>query len=205
MSNVRKNTVLIVDDEQLVIQALTRILGDEYTIYVVKDGQDAIVKAEQLQPEVILLDIVMPGMDGYDVITALKSSEKTCNIPVIFISGLYDVDAEEKGLALGASDYIIKPFSPEVVRLRVRNQIMMINQMRLIIEKELVERSYHAKMEFLSCLSHEMLTPMNAVIGMTQIAKAEDNSPKTKECLTEISTSSQHLLKLIHDLLGIQN
>ena len=205
MSNVRKNTVLIVDDEQLVIQALTKILGDEYTIYVVKDGQDAIVKAEQLQPEVILLDIVMPGMDGYDVITALKSSEKTCNIPVIFVSGLYDVDAEEKGLALGASDYIIKPFSPEVVRLRVRNQIMMINQMRLIIEKELVERSYHAKMEFLSGLSHEMLTPMNAIIGMTQIAKSDANPSKTKECLNEIGTASQHLLKLIHDLLGIQN
>ena len=123
MDEIKKYSVLIVDDESLNIRALTHILGPDYTLYAEKSGQGAIEAAEKLLPSVILLDIIMPGMDGYDVIKALKNSEKTKDIPVIFISGLSDADAEKKGLALGAADYLAKPFSPETVKLKVENQI----------------------------------------------------------------------------------
>jgi len=123
VDEVKKYSVLIVDDESLNIRALTHILSPDYTLYAEKSGQGAIEAAEKLLPSVILLDIIMPGMDGYDVIKALKNSEKTKDIPVIFISGLSDADAEEKGLALGAADYLAKPFSPETVKLKVENQI----------------------------------------------------------------------------------
>ena len=122
MDETKKNAVLIVDDDKLVIMALTQILGNEYTIYAVKDGQDAIEKTEKFLPDLILLDIVMPEMDGYDVIAALKKSEKTQHIPVIFISGLSETEDEKKGLDLGAADYITKPFSPDIVKLKVGNQ-----------------------------------------------------------------------------------
>jgi diguanylate cyclase (GGDEF)-like protein len=127
-----KNSVLIVDDEDSNIMALTHILGETYTIYAVKDGQDAIEVAEEFLPDVILLDIVMPEMDGYMVIAELKRLEKTRNIPVIFITGLSNSTDEEKGLSLGAADYIGKPFSPAIVKLRISNQIKMLNQLRTI-------------------------------------------------------------------------
>ena len=79
-------------------------------------------------------------MDGYAAIAELKKTEKTKGIPIIFITGLSKAGDEEKGLALGAADYITKPFSPPVVKLRVRNQIKIIEQVRLIIEKEVAEK-----------------------------------------------------------------
>ncbi len=128
----KKNSVLIVDDEKSNIIALTHILSSEYTIYFAKNGLDAIELAEKFLPDVILLDILMPDMDGYDVIFRLKRGNKTNEIPVIFITGLAGVEEEEKGLSLGAADYISKPFSAAVVKLRVRNQMQMINQISVI-------------------------------------------------------------------------
>jgi len=132
MTEAKNNSVLIVDDEKSNIMALTHILSSEYTIYFAKNGTDAIELAEKFLPDVILLDILMPGMDGYDVISQLKKGAKTDEIPVIFITGLTGVEEEEKGLSLGAVDYISKPFSPAIVKLRVRSQMQMLNQIRLI-------------------------------------------------------------------------
>jgi diguanylate cyclase (GGDEF)-like protein len=127
MDEMNKNRVLIVDDESTNIIALTRILSAEYTVYAATDGQDAIETAREYLPDVILLDILMPDMDGYEVLSILKNDEKTREIPVIFVTGLGSSDDEERGLDLGAADYIIKPFTPTIVRLRVRNLIKMIN------------------------------------------------------------------------------
>ena len=129
MNEGKKNSILVVDDSSSNIVMLTNILNQEYTVYAALDGQSAIKAAETRLPDVILLDILMPGMDGYAVIAALKSAERTASIPVIFITGLSSSENEKKGLALGAADYISKPFIPEIVRLRVQNQITIVNQM----------------------------------------------------------------------------
>jgi len=127
-----KHSVLIVDDQESTIAVLTKILNSEYTLYAATNGSDAIQAAKKHLPDVILLDILMLDMDGYAVITALKNFETTRSIPVIFITALGGDDHEEKGLALGAADYISKPFSPAIVKLRLRNQIKMIDQFRTI-------------------------------------------------------------------------
>jgi len=127
-----KNSILIVDDDGLIAQALTHILSPEYTVYVARDGQDAIDVAREMNPDVILLDVLMPGMSGFHVISVLKNMAETRDIPVIFVTGLDSAKDEEKGLILGAADYIHKPFTPAIVKLRVSNQIKIINQMRLI-------------------------------------------------------------------------
>ena len=132
MTATKKNSVLIVDDEKSNIIALTHILSAEYTVYFAKNGPDAIELAEKFLPDVILLDILMPGMDGYEVISRLKKGNKTNEIPVIFITGLTGVEEEEKGLSLGAVDYISKPFSASIVKLRVHNQMQMLNQISVI-------------------------------------------------------------------------
>ncbi|MDR2558736.1 MAG: diguanylate cyclase [Oscillospiraceae bacterium] len=140
MDESKRNSVLIVDDQNSNIMALTQILSSDYTIYAAKNGQGAIKAAEKHLPDIILLDILMPEMDGYAVISALKNSEETQNIPVIFITGLSKVDDEEKGLALGAADYITKPFSSGIVKLRVRNQIKMLDQLRIIERLSMIDK-----------------------------------------------------------------
>jgi len=132
MENEKKNTLLIVDDEAINLKVLSNILLSDYTILTAKSGEEAIEKAKEYKPDLILLDIVMPGMDGYQTISEIKKSEKIKNTPVVFMTGLNSIEDEEKGLSLNAVDYITKPFSNIIVRLRVNNQIKIINQLRTI-------------------------------------------------------------------------
>ena len=131
-ADMERNSVLIVDDGPFNIAALTHILSPLYTIYVAKDGHNAINQAKDLRPDVILLDVILPDISGFDVISILKVTEETKDISVIFITGLTHTNDEERGLALGATDYIHKPFNGPIVRLRVQNQMQIVNQMRMI-------------------------------------------------------------------------
>jgi len=132
MENQEKNSILIVDDELLNLKTLRNMLHDDYTIYTAKEGAAAIEMATVIIPDLILMDIVMPGMNGYEVLAALKGNGRTQRIPVIFITGLDSKADEEKGLSMEAADYISKPFSHAIVKLRIKNQIQMINQIRTI-------------------------------------------------------------------------
>jgi response regulator RpfG family c-di-GMP phosphodiesterase len=121
MEHTAKYSVLIVDDEKSNLNVLNHILRRDYTVYMAKDGKTGIEIANEYMPDLILLDIVMSGIDGYDVISILKASEKTKNIPVIFISGLVNSEDVEKGMSLGAVDYIFKPFSADNIREKVNH------------------------------------------------------------------------------------
>jgi diguanylate cyclase (GGDEF)-like protein len=140
MSEEIKNTLLIVDDENVNLKVLSHILGDEYTIYTAKNGINAIEKAKEYKPDLILLDIVMPEMDGYQTLSTIRADEEIKKIPVIFITGLDSVEDEEKGLSLDAADYITTPFSAAVVKLRVQHQIRIINQLRAIERLSLIDQ-----------------------------------------------------------------
>jgi signal transduction histidine kinase/CheY-like chemotaxis protein len=130
MSENKKHSVLIVDDEKSNIIVLTNILSEHYRVRVVRDPREALEVAKKTVPDIIMLDVLMPDMDGYEVISALKKSRITCDIPVIFITGLNSMEAEEKGLVLGAADYITKPFNPAIVKMRVQNQIHLLERLR---------------------------------------------------------------------------
>jgi len=198
-----KNSLLIVDDEKSNLLVLHSILRQEYTLYMARDGREALERANESMPDLILLDILMPGMDGYAVLAALKNSAETRHIPVIFITGLSDPDDEEKGLSLGAVDYISKPFSPAIVKLRVQSQIKIINQTRLIIANEIAVKSSRVRSEFLSRMSHELRTPMNAIMGMTALAKNTVEAEKRDDMLDKINSASGRLLQLIDDILDM--
>lgn len=115
--------ILIVDDDPINIEILKAALEDEYDIISATTGEKAIDLARKHHPDLILLDVIMPGMDGYDVCEHLKIDKRTEGIPVIFISGLNDMDAEIKGLQVGAIDYVTKPINPAVVQMRVHNHL----------------------------------------------------------------------------------
>jgi len=120
----KRNSILVIDDSKTEIAALTDILEEQdYIVYTAENAWDGIEAATKYEPDVILLDIIMPGKDGYSVLTTLKSAPKTRNIPVIFLTGLTTFEGEAKGLRLGAADYINKPFSPAVIKLRIENQL----------------------------------------------------------------------------------
>lgn len=123
MKDVSMMRILIVDDTETNIYILVELLGDLYDISVAMNGESALDIVEETLPDLILLDIMMPGIDGYDVCKRLKENKKTCNIPIIFLTALTDAREEEKGLNLGAVDYITKPFNPTLVKARVKNQL----------------------------------------------------------------------------------
>ena len=135
-----KNRILIVDDEKSNLMYLNDLLRTEYALYLARDGAEAVEIANEYAPDLILLDIIMAGMDGYEVLSVLKKTEKTRAIPVIFITGLASIEDETKGLVLGADDYISKPFIDAIVRLRIRNQLKIVNQMR-VLDKRLKQQT----------------------------------------------------------------
>ena len=117
--------VLIVDDSPTNVMALTNILQSDYAIETASSGFEALHKAIDKVPDMILLDVIMPDMDGFEVISKLKQVPELKKVPVIFITGLDDIQNEEKGLALGAIDYISKPFIPKIVKARVSTYIKL--------------------------------------------------------------------------------
>jgi diguanylate cyclase (GGDEF)-like protein/PAS domain S-box-containing protein len=119
----RNAKILIIDDDPLNALVLCEILGAEYETIVAPDGARALELARSANPDLILLDIMMPGMDGYEVCAHLKANIATAHVPVIFITSLGDVEAERRGLEAGAADYVSKPISAPIVRMRIRNQI----------------------------------------------------------------------------------
>ena len=136
-----KKQVLIVDDSESNIDTLIAVLGDEYDLRVAVCGEIAleVLRAGDL-PDLILLDIMMPGMDGYEVCKRLKSSTRTRGIGIIFLTALTDSAEQEKGLCLGAEDYITKPFDPAIVRARVRTQLEL-KSYRDHLEEQVQERT----------------------------------------------------------------
>ncbi|MGE0085227.1 MAG: response regulator [Desulfococcaceae bacterium] len=200
--------ILIVDDERYNINVLVAILKDEYRLIIAKNGMDALRRTKSANPpDIILLDIMMPGMDGYEVCRQLKSDPKTCHIPVIFITAMGEMENEEKGLLMGAIDYIIKPVSPPIVRARVRNHLALkmaleeiAGQKQKIEEqnRELIQAArFRENVERIT--RHDVKTPLNSIIGFSQLLMADDNlDEQQQECLSTIEESAYRILNIIN-------
>lgn len=139
MSFQEKFRILIVDDEKTNLDVLNHILSNHYAVYIAKSGHAALKQANENRPDLILLDVVMPEMNGFDVLLQLKRNEATHRIPVIFITGLNSASNEEKGLLLGAADYIAKPFNPAIVLARIRTQLKIVEQIRIIEQLGMID------------------------------------------------------------------
>jgi putative two-component system response regulator len=127
MSNpVTRPLILAVDDEASNLQLLRQILQDHYRLLFAKDGARALELAQQEHPDLVLLDVMMPGMSGYEVCAALKAHPATAPIPVIFVTALTETDDEVEGFEAGGVDYITKPVSPPIVRARVRTHLSLV-------------------------------------------------------------------------------
>lgn len=133
MNQDKKARILIVDDEKMNLKILADLLKDEHVPILAKTGEQALKHAfDSNPPDLILLDVIMPGMGGYEVLKQLKENERTNNIPVIFVTALGSPEDEEYGLKMGAVDYITKPVSPPIVKMRVRNHLRFVHQYKLL-------------------------------------------------------------------------
>jgi putative two-component system response regulator len=141
MTTVTQPLILAVDDEASNLQLLRQILQDHYRLRFAKDGPRALELAREDAPDLILLDVMMPGMSGYEVCAALKADPALAAVPVIFVTALNDTSDEVEGFEAGAVDYITKPVSPPIVRARVRTHLSLVRMEELRASRlEIVQR-----------------------------------------------------------------
>ena len=139
MSELEQGTILIVDDNLMNLQVLFNLLSQEgFRILVAKNGQSAIEKAQYSLPDLILLDVLMPGIDGFETCKQLKADAITQDIPIIFMTALMEAEHKIKGFNLGAVDYITKPFQHQEVLLRVKTHFSLATLTKRLLEKNLL-------------------------------------------------------------------
>ena len=143
-----RKLLLLVDDEPVNLRLLQQILQDDYRLLIAKDGPRALELAASARPDLVLLDVMMPGMSGHEVCERLKASPDTQAMPVIFVTALSEDTDEARGFALGAVDYITKPFSNSVVRARIKTQLSLVRAEVLLATRQQVVQCLGAAAEF---------------------------------------------------------
>jgi len=199
--------ILIADDNPNNIKVISDFLKKSgFKILVATSGEFALQVLERTLPDLILLDVVMPGIDGFETCKKIKAWEKTKDIPVIFITAIADNTEEKiKGLSIGGVDYISKPIIREEVlaRINVHLTLKKLNQ-ELIEAKEKAEAANRAKSLFLAQMNHELRTPLTAILGFSKIIEMDkDAYGKHQKYAKSIHDAGSHLLSLIEDILDI--
>lgn len=206
--NLTDIKLLIVDDNHLNVDILRRTLEPEgYSISVAFNGETALNIAPRFIPDLILLDIMMPEIDGFETCRRLKKEEKTQDIPIIFITAKNETDDIVKGLRMGAVDYITKPFCHEEVSARVRTHIKNRILMRqLEVKNRRLAEINDLKSKFLSIVAHDLRNPLISVQGFSSLMlrKMDSSSREDKEkFLTSINSCSKSMLNLVNNLLDV--
>ena len=203
-----QGSVLIVDDTPRNIQILGSLLRQHgFLVSVAQNGQQAFDIAGKAMPDLILLDIMMPGMDGYQTLSALKQNESTANIPVIFITAVVEKEKIVKGLEMGAVDYITKPFNLREVISRVTTHVNLKKTNETFMEeKNRAVEATRLKDKFVSLVAHDLRTPFNTILGFMNIVytdKQDELSPQHKILIGRAIENGNRLVEMIDQLLDL--
>ncbi|NWJ50205.1 MAG: hybrid sensor histidine kinase/response regulator [Bacteroidetes bacterium] len=191
--------ILIVDDVSTNLKILGAILKDSgYKVRPVPHGMLALQAAEREKPDLILLDIMMPDIDGYEVCRRLKENSKLCDVPIIFISALSDPDDIVRALNAGGVDYITKPFRAEEVKARVATHLKLYKQ-----SEELQELNA-TKDKFFSIIAHDLRGPLSGLIGLAELMTDETQQfepDEKKDLMYDLRNSARNIYNLLENLL----
>jgi len=195
--------ILIVDDSETNLGYLKLILKKQnYKIAAVNTGMAAVAKAKSQQFDLILLDFMMPGMNGIEVCKEIKKIPGSKDTPVIFLTATQSEDILVQAFEAGAVDFITKPFSESELIARVKTHLSLVESRRqLAIAKEYAESASKAKGEFLANMSHEIRTPMNGIMTVVEFLEETSLTSKQRELTDIIKSSSENLLTIINDIL----
>jgi len=199
--------ILIIDDTPANLMVLGSALEGELDLRVATSGAEGLRLAAELRPELILLDIMMPEMDGFEVCRRLKAEPLLQGIPVIFVTAMSESEAEADGLALGAADYLTKPVNVDVARQRIRNLVER-ERLRKQIETQALEAASKLaslKLAFMRNISHELRTPLNGILGLATIGQRAPTLEKAQMGFRRIEDVATEYLALIENLLNFDD
>lgn len=215
-SLAKTGILLIVDDNIANLQVLSNFLKEAgFQIRIARNGEQAIETVKYELPDLILLDVMMPGLNGFQVCQQLKTEPSTQDIPVIFMTALDESVDKVKGLNMGAVDYITKPFQQQEVLARIKIHIKIywltkkLETQNQLLQQEIqsrkkAENANEAKSKFLAQMSHELRTPLNIILGFSQVMNRDTSlTEEQQENLEMITSSGEHLLELIEDILSM--
>jgi two-component system, sensor histidine kinase and response regulator len=205
MSEVKRSSILVVDDTPANLLLLTRILSKQnYQVCPASSGEQALAAAKKELPDLILLDIMMPEMDGYEVCRRLKADEQTRDIPVIFISALDELFDEVAAFAVGGVDYITKPFQIEDVLARIQTHLSLKEMHQLLQTKNRLLQEQNRELDaFAHTVAHDLKSPLTKVIASLSLLK-EYNSGLEEDShqLVQICVGASHqMVSIINELL----
>lgn len=206
MIDSAKGDILIVDDTLANLRLLSTMLTEQgYIVRGVPNGLTALKVVALEPPDLILLDINMPQMDGYQVCQALKSDDKVCDIPVIFVSAMDEVLDKIRAFGVGGVDYITKPFQMEEVLVRIENQLTV---RRLQQQLQQVNASLQAGSQEVHHVAHQLKTPLTQVVDLAELLQAalvKENQPDTEklEAINRIKQNIRQSLGLVDTLLAL--
>jgi hypothetical protein len=201
---IRRCTVLIVDDVPTNIEVLAGALKDEYAIKVAINGRKALDIAAAFPVDLILLDIMMPGMDGFETCRQLKADPATAHIPIIFLSARDAVDDIVGGLRLGAVDYVSKPADPTILKARIATHLALSTAMGdLKRQNALLVENAHLREDVERMTRHDLKSPIAVTLHASQALLAGDLADPQREHAQMIETAANHALEMINRTLDI--
>lgn len=164
MEDIRKHSILIVDDDKFSVKLITNILAHKYRVFAVDKGEAAVFCARNLKPNIILLDIRLAGIDGYEVCRRLKKDERTADIPVLFVTSMTDSSFQETGFQVGGADYIIKPFVPAILEARIKVHIGVSDSRKsLLLNNSILEARVRERSEEIEAAKEAAILSIAAV------------------------------------------
>ena len=192
-------TILVVDDTAANLEVMSELLTAKgFQVIVAEDGATGLELAGTCQPDLILLDIMMPEMDGFDTCQRLKELPHTREIPVLFMTARAEAGDKVRGFNLGAVDYITKPYQEEEVIARVVTHITLARQKRAL-EASLAERT-----RFMNIAAHDLRNPLTAIIGWSQLGELSTTPAEAQKIFTTIQCAANQIKAIIEDFLALQ-
>ncbi len=205
-STMEKGNILIVDDTPANLRLLSNMLAEQdYKVRSVINGQMALLAAQAAPPDLVLLDINMPGMNGYEVCAQLKADPRTQEIPIIFISALDEIQDKVKAFTVGGVDYITKPFQFQEVLARVETHLMLRNLQREL-QREIMERDrVIAELDaYAHTVAHDLKNPLTALVGFSSLLEKRYHRMTEEELCRNVALIAQNgrkMTNIIEELL----